>query len=125
MKYLVFSHFLNRSLQQNNYSLSTVTRWWCFAEELRGTCFLGKTFSVVLGIKPTSFCSLLVLQMTNRFGRKILRLKIGLVWTLLSLGFWNKYLQPMTEAKSKDSVDLPYKHCPFRIMIENYIQRLF
>ena len=51
MKYLVFSHFLNRSLQQNNYSLSTVTRWWCFAEELRGTCFLGKTFSVVLGIK--------------------------------------------------------------------------
>ena len=51
MKYLVFSHFLNRSLPQNNYSLSTVTRWWCFAEELRGTCFLGKTFSVVLGIK--------------------------------------------------------------------------
>ena len=33
MKYLVFSHFLNRSLQQNNYPLSTVTRWWCFAEE--------------------------------------------------------------------------------------------
>ena len=46
MKYLVFSHFVNRSLQQNNYSLSTVTRWWSFAEELRGTCFLGKTFCV-------------------------------------------------------------------------------
>ena len=46
MKYLVFSHFLNRSLQQNNYSLSTVTRWWSFAEELRGTCFLEKTFCV-------------------------------------------------------------------------------
>ena len=53
MKYLGFSHFVNRSLQQNKYLLSTVTRWWSFAKELNGTCSWARHF--VLGIKTNQF----------------------------------------------------------------------
>lgn len=99
MKYLVSDHFLNRSLQQNNYySLSTATRWWSFEEELHGTCFLSKTFCVrhqnQLVFAPCWYYSWQI-----SFGRKIVKLencvrfRCCFLW-VFGTSIWNQWQRP-------------------------------